>query len=196
MERMYESEAIKTKIAFFPLEGCTIELVQPMDPASPAAKFIQKRGEGIHHICLGVENVEASLREFEAKGIELLNKTPRKTQDGRLIAFLNPKSTNGVLIELEQIGAGIASKREEKDHGEKRETEVRPVVSILGTPVKVFTGRTICRTSIIRRSSTIPGNIPLRGASTRRCTAAPCGRCGSIRASRPRTAPTSGSSIC
>ena len=70
MERMYESEAIKTKIAFFPLEGCTIELVQPMDPASPAAKFIQKRGEGVHHICLGVENIEESLREFEAKGIE------------------------------------------------------------------------------------------------------------------------------
>ena len=105
MERMYESEAIKTKIAFFPLEGCTLELVQPMDPSSPAAKFIQKRGEGIHHICLGVENIEESLREFEAKGIELINKTPRRTQDGRLIAFLNPKSTNGVLIELEEIGA-------------------------------------------------------------------------------------------
>ena len=84
LERMYESDAIKTKIAFFPLGGCTIELIEPMDPASPAAKFIQKRGEGIHHICLGVENVEAALREFEAKGIELLNKTPRKTQDGRI----------------------------------------------------------------------------------------------------------------
>ena len=74
-----------------------------MDPASPVAKFMEKRGEGIHHICLGVEDIEASLREFEAKGIELLNKTPRKTQDGRLVAFLNPKSTNGVLIELEQL---------------------------------------------------------------------------------------------
>lgn len=105
LERIYESDAIKTKIAFFPLEGCTIELVEPMDPESPVAKFIQKRGEGIHHICLGVENVEAALRDFEAKGIELLNKTPRRTQDGRLIAFLNPKSTNGVLIELEEIGA-------------------------------------------------------------------------------------------
>jgi len=105
LERIYESDAIKTKIAFFPLEGCTIELVEPMDPESPVAKFIQKRGEGIHHICLGVENVEAALRDFEAKGIELLNKTPRKTQDGRTIAFLSPKSTNGVLIELEQVGA-------------------------------------------------------------------------------------------
>jgi methylmalonyl-CoA/ethylmalonyl-CoA epimerase len=103
MESMYESEAIKTKIAFFPLEGSTIELVQPMDPSSPAAKFIEKRGEGIHHICLGVEDIEASLREFESKGIELLSKNAKKTQDGRLVAFLNPKSTNGVLIELEEM---------------------------------------------------------------------------------------------
>jgi methylmalonyl-CoA/ethylmalonyl-CoA epimerase len=109
LERTYESEAIKTKIAFFPLEGCTIELIEPMDPASPAAKFIQKRGEGIHHVCLGVENLEEALRDFEAKGVELLNKTPRRTQDGRLIAFLNPKSTNGVLIELEEIGAESAA---------------------------------------------------------------------------------------
>ena len=105
LERIYESDAIKTKIAFFPLGGCTIELIEPMDPESPEAKFIQKRGEGIHHICLGVENVEAALRGFEAKGIELINKTPRRTEDGRLIAFLNPKSTNGVLIELEEIHA-------------------------------------------------------------------------------------------
>jgi len=106
MERMYESDAIKTKIAFFPLGESTIELVEPMDPSSPVAKFIEKRGEGIHHLCLGVENVAAALREFEAKGIELLNKEPRKTADGRVIAFLNPKSTNGVLIELEEIHHG------------------------------------------------------------------------------------------
>jgi methylmalonyl-CoA/ethylmalonyl-CoA epimerase len=105
LEKMYESDVIKTKIAFFPVGGCTIELIEPLDPSSPAAKFIQKRGEGIHHICLGVENVEAALRHYESQGIELLNKTPRKTQDGRIIAFLNPKSTNGVLIELEEIGA-------------------------------------------------------------------------------------------
>jgi len=104
LEKVYESEAIKTKIAFFPLGDSTIELIEPMNPASPAAKFIQKRGEGIHHICLGVENVEAALSEFAAKGIELLDQKPRRTQDGRLIAFLNPKSTNGVLIELMEIG--------------------------------------------------------------------------------------------
>jgi methylmalonyl-CoA/ethylmalonyl-CoA epimerase len=105
MEKVYESEAIKTKIAFFPVGGSTIELVEPMDPESPVAKFIQKRGEGIHHICLGVENIEAALRHYESQGIELLNKTARKTPDGRLVAFLHPKSTHGVLIELEQMGA-------------------------------------------------------------------------------------------
>ena len=105
LEKVYESDAIKTKIAFFPLGDSTIELIEAMDPSSPVAKFIQKRGEGIHHICFGVENVEAALRHFEAQGIELLNKQPRRTENGDLIAFLNPKSTNGVLIELVEIEA-------------------------------------------------------------------------------------------
>lgn len=104
LDRVYESDAIKTKIAFFPVGGCTIELIEPMDPESAAGKFIAKRGEGIHHLCLGVENVEAALRHYESQGVELITKTPRKTQDGRVIAFLNPKSTNGVLIELEEMG--------------------------------------------------------------------------------------------
>ena len=105
LEKVYESDAIKTKVAFFPLGDSTIELIEAMDPSSPVAKFIQKRGEGIHHICFGVKNVEAALRHFEAQGIELLNKQPRRTENGDLIAFLNPKSTNGVLIELVEIEA-------------------------------------------------------------------------------------------
>jgi methylmalonyl-CoA epimerase len=105
LEKVYESDAIKTKIAFFPLGDSTIELIEAMDPSSPVAKFIQKRGEGIHHICFGVENVEAALRHFEAKGIELLNQKPRRTENGDLIAFLNPKSTNGILIELVEMRA-------------------------------------------------------------------------------------------
>lgn len=105
LEKVYESDTIKTKIAFFPLGDSTIELIEAMDPSSPVAKFIQKRGEGIHHICFGVENIEAALRYFEAKGIELLNKQPRRTENGDLIAFLNPKSTNGILIELVEMEA-------------------------------------------------------------------------------------------
>lgn len=105
LEKVYESDTIKTKIAFFPLGDSTIELIEAMDPSSPVAKFVQKRGEGIHHICFGVENVEAALRHFEAQGIELLNKTPRRMENGDLVAFLNPKSTNGILIELVEMEA-------------------------------------------------------------------------------------------
>jgi methylmalonyl-CoA/ethylmalonyl-CoA epimerase len=105
LEKVYASDAIKTKIAFFPLGNATIELIEAMDPSSPVAKFIQKRGEGIHHICFGVENVEAALRYFEARGIDLLDQKPRRMENGDLIAFLNPKSTNGVLIELVEMGA-------------------------------------------------------------------------------------------
>jgi len=105
LKKVYESDTIKTKIAFFPLGDSTIELIEALDPSSPVAKFVQKRGEGIHHICFGVENIEAALRHFEANGIELINKTPRRTENGDLIAFLNPKSTNGVLIELVEMEA-------------------------------------------------------------------------------------------
>ena len=103
LEKVYESDAIKTKIAFFPLGDSTIELIEALDPSSPVAKFIQKRGEGIHHICFGVENVEAALRHFEAQGLALLDQKPRRMENGDLIAFLNPKSTNGILIELVEM---------------------------------------------------------------------------------------------
>jgi methylmalonyl-CoA/ethylmalonyl-CoA epimerase len=105
LKKVYESDTMKTKIAFFPLGDSTIELIEALDPSSPVAKFVQKRGEGIHHICFGVENIEAALRHFEANGIELIDKTPRRTENGDLIAFLNPKSTNGVLIELVEMEA-------------------------------------------------------------------------------------------
>lgn len=102
LEKVYVSEAIKTKIAFLPVGESTIELIEPLSPETAAGKFLAKRGEGIHHLCLAVEDIEAALRHFEAQGLELINKTPRRTEDGRLIAFVNPKGTSGVLIELEQ----------------------------------------------------------------------------------------------
>ena len=92
--------------AFVDLGSVELEIIQPVSGRSIWSDFLEQHGEGIHHICLGVEDIEAALREYEAKGIELLNKTPRKTADGRIIAFLSPKSTNGVLIELMQLGAG------------------------------------------------------------------------------------------
>jgi methylmalonyl-CoA/ethylmalonyl-CoA epimerase len=104
--RTYESEYTKAKMAFFPLGESSLELIQPTDPASVMAKFLEKRGEGIHHICVGVENIEEALRLLEARGAELIDRKPRETQDQRRIAFVNPRSTNGVLIELEEIAEG------------------------------------------------------------------------------------------
>ena len=104
--RAYESEYTKAKMAFFPLGESSIELIQPTDPSSVMAKFLERKGEGIHHICVGVDNIEETMRLLQARGAELIDKKPRTTQDQRRIAFLNPKSTNGVLIELEEIAEG------------------------------------------------------------------------------------------
>ncbi len=104
--RTYESEFTRAKMAFFPLGESSLELIQPTDSASVMAKFLEKRGEGIHHICVGVENIDESLRLLEARGVELIDRKPRRTQDQRRIAFVNPRSTNGVLIELEEIAEG------------------------------------------------------------------------------------------
>jgi len=82
-----------------------------MDSSSLVATFIERRGEGIHHLCLGVENIKAALRYFESKGVELLDKKPRRTHDNRIIASLNPKSTNGVLIELMETEKGNCQNR-------------------------------------------------------------------------------------
>jgi methylmalonyl-CoA/ethylmalonyl-CoA epimerase len=80
-----------------------IELLQPLHDKTPVGRFLEKRGEGLHHIALRVENVVVALEECRRHGIEALDASPRKGAEGRLIAFLNPKSTGGVLIELTQL---------------------------------------------------------------------------------------------
>jgi len=106
LSKSYEAETTQAKMAFFTVGDSTIELLQPTDPTSVMGKFLERKGEGIHHICLGVENVGKALDYFASQGVELIDKKPRKTQDHRLIAFLNPKSTHGVLIELEGSDEG------------------------------------------------------------------------------------------
>jgi methylmalonyl-CoA/ethylmalonyl-CoA epimerase len=101
LSKSYESEYTKAKVAFFSVGGSTIELLQPTDPSTVMGKFLERKGEGIHHICLRVEKIGEALDYFASQGVELIDKKPRKTQDHRLIAFLNPKSAHGVLIELE-----------------------------------------------------------------------------------------------
>ena len=93
-----ESEGVTT--SFFKVGPNKIELLQATNPDSPIAKFIEKRGEGIHHIAFAVDNVEDEIKRLTDKGYHLINQSPKKGADNKLIAFLHPKSSNGVLIEL------------------------------------------------------------------------------------------------
>ena len=77
-----------------------IELLEATSPESPIAKFIEKRGKGIHHVCLEVDDIKQAIEELVEAGVELIDKTPRVGAEGLLIAFIHPKSTGGVLVEL------------------------------------------------------------------------------------------------
>jgi methylmalonyl-CoA/ethylmalonyl-CoA epimerase len=90
----------KVKTAFFQIGQTKIELLEPTDSESPVAKFIEKKGEGVHHIAFAVENLCEALPKMEAKSVQLIDKHPRKGAEGLQIAFLHPKSTGGVLTEL------------------------------------------------------------------------------------------------
>lgn len=90
----------KVKTAFFMIGQTKIELLESTDPEGPIGKFIEKKGEGVHHIAFATQNIEEALAEAEAKGVQLIDKQPRKGAEGLHIAFLHPKSTRGVLTEL------------------------------------------------------------------------------------------------
>lgn len=90
----------KVKTAFFKIGQTKIELLEPTSEESTVAKFIEKRGEGIHHIAFATQGVEEALREAESKGVQLIDQHPRKGAEGLNIAFLHPKFTAGVLTEL------------------------------------------------------------------------------------------------
>jgi len=93
----------KVKTAFFLVGQTKIELLEATCEESPIAKFIEKKGEGVHHIALAVENLSRCLCEMEEKSIQLIDKQPRKGAEGLNIAFLHPKSTGGVLTEFCEI---------------------------------------------------------------------------------------------
>jgi methylmalonyl-CoA/ethylmalonyl-CoA epimerase len=93
-----ESEGVLT--SFFQTGESKIELLMATDSASPIAKFIEKRGEGIHHIAFDVEDITAEITRLKKEGFLLINEIPKKGADNKLVVFLHPKSANGVLIEL------------------------------------------------------------------------------------------------
>lgn len=92
------SEGVRT--SFFKLGPNKIELLEATGPDSPIAKFLEKKGEGIHHVAFAVDDLEAEIARLTKEGFTVLNQTPKKGADNKLVAFLHPKSTNGVLIEL------------------------------------------------------------------------------------------------
>jgi methylmalonyl-CoA/ethylmalonyl-CoA epimerase len=91
------------RIAFLPLGESEIELVQPTKPDSGLSRFLEKRGPGLHHLCLEVKDLPGLMVELAAKNVQLINEQPRVGEDGRLYAFIHPKSTSGVLVELYQL---------------------------------------------------------------------------------------------
>lgn len=90
----------RVKTAFFKVGQTKIELLEPTSPESTIAKFIENRGEGVHHVAFAVEGIENALADAAEKGVRLIDQTPRKGAEGLTIAFLHPKSTKGVLTEL------------------------------------------------------------------------------------------------
>ena len=101
-DMVYESPHTKAKIAFFTVGEVKIELLQPVDENSVIGKFIEKKGEGFHHIAYEVKDIDESLRRLETKGVKLVDKKSRKVRENERVGFLHPKSTNNVLIELIQ----------------------------------------------------------------------------------------------
>ena len=90
----------KVKTAFFPLDNCEVELLEGTSSESPVSKFIERRGEGIHHISLEVEDLESALAELKGREVKLIDESPRYGAGGTKIAFIHPSATGGVLLEL------------------------------------------------------------------------------------------------
>jgi methylmalonyl-CoA/ethylmalonyl-CoA epimerase len=90
----------KVNVAFLPITDSEVELIESTHEDGPVAKFIEARGEGIQHIAFRVENIDDALAELKAKGVRLIDQQPRKGAGGAKIAFIHPKETNGVLVEL------------------------------------------------------------------------------------------------
>jgi len=100
IEGIEEVKEQKVKVAFIPIGESRIELLQSTDPDGSISKFIEKRGEGIHHVALEVDRIEETLQKLKEKGVQLIDEKPRVGAHRMKIAFLHPRSTRGVLLEL------------------------------------------------------------------------------------------------
>jgi methylmalonyl-CoA/ethylmalonyl-CoA epimerase len=98
--------AQKTKVGFFQIGPSSIELVQPAEPDSPIQKFLATKGQGVHHICFEVDDIEAEIKNLLGKGATMIDREPRPGAHNAKVAFIHPKSAGGVLIELVELGKG------------------------------------------------------------------------------------------
>ena len=97
------------RVAMLPVGESRVELVEPLSDDSPISRFLERRGDGLHHICFAVSDLDAALAELQAKGARLINTTPVTGEGGGRVAFLHPKGTGGILIELKEPPRGDAA---------------------------------------------------------------------------------------
>ena len=103
LHELRDVAAEKSQVAFLPLEGSEVELVVPTTEDSGIAKYLSKRGPGMHHICLEVDDILGMLAQLRSKGVRLINEEPRSGADGKKYAFIHPESASGVLVELYEL---------------------------------------------------------------------------------------------
>ena len=103
LHELRDVPAEKSQVAFLPVAGAEVELVMPTTDDSGIAKYLAKRGPGMHHLCLEVDDIEGMMGQLRARGVRLINEEPRTAADGKKYAFIHPESTSGVLVELYQI---------------------------------------------------------------------------------------------
>jgi methylmalonyl-CoA/ethylmalonyl-CoA epimerase len=103
LNKTEDNAAEEVAIAFLPVGESEIELLQPTNPESGIGKYLAKKGQGMHHVCVEVADIEAAITRLRDHGVELINETPRQRDDGTRYAFVHPKSALGVLVELYQL---------------------------------------------------------------------------------------------
>lgn len=103
LARTEENPGENVNIAFLPLGESEIELLEPTDPDSGIGKYLARKGQGMHHVCLEVDDIDATIERLVAHGVEMINDTPKVRDEGTRYAFVHPKSTHGVLVELYEL---------------------------------------------------------------------------------------------
>jgi len=103
LHKTESNPAENVAIAFLPVGGSEIELLEPTDSESGIGRYLARRGQGMHHVCLEVDDIDAAIRRLVAHGVEMINETPRVREDGTRYAFVHPKSACGVLVELYEV---------------------------------------------------------------------------------------------